>query len=101
MIGFKRASQIRKSSPGALEAPRLEINTFRQRIDTELTGFRGFSQMVNPSWELDAPRPATINFIKRRNMERIGFRGVAQIGKSSSGAFEATRPWGKRDMARV
>jgi len=44
MTGFKRASQIRKYSPGALEAPRLEINTFITRIHTKLIGSRGLTE---------------------------------------------------------
>jgi len=33
MIGFGQGAQIGKSSSGALEAPRYEINTFIKRIE--------------------------------------------------------------------
>ena len=37
--GFGQGTQIGKSSPRVLEAPRLEINIFIKRIDKEKIGF--------------------------------------------------------------
>ena len=38
-IGFGQGNQIGKSSSRALEAPILETNIFRKRIDKEKAGF--------------------------------------------------------------
>ena len=67
-------SQNSKSSSRALEAPRLEINTFVKRVDKEKIGFREGAQIgKSSSRALEAPRLEINTFIKRIDKEKLGF----------------------------
>ena len=45
-LGFGQGTQIMKCGSRALEAPRLEINTFIKRIDKEHIGFRQGTEIM-------------------------------------------------------
>ena len=74
----------------ALEAPRHEINSFTNRIDTDMIGFGQGTQIGKYSCRaLEAPRHDINSFMKRIDREFIGVGLGTQIGKSSIGVISS------------